>query len=202
MQPYGKTFLMQDLKIVTRFFSETPRLVVIGNGCLKPFCAAVRRALIASTQLLDSPITSPRQRNSLKSWNSFERVFFDIYSGTIQIVAFTFTLSASKYIFFRNQSLLPRQSIGFAPTSSQDKPQGHSAFVVGFWSPISESSVLTFPTFIFRLQESTDDSRSSKLLLVMTRSSAYIRPQFVYTLSIVRLMANMSMSRAVIIYYF
>ena len=95
---------MQDLKIVTRFFSETPRLVVIGNSCLKLFSAAVRRELIASTQLLDSPITSPRQRNSLKSWSSFERVFFDMYSGTIQIVAFTFTLSASKYIFFLSQS--------------------------------------------------------------------------------------------------
>ena len=39
---------------VTRFLSEIPRLVMIGNSCLKPFHVAVMRALVASLQPPDS----------------------------------------------------------------------------------------------------------------------------------------------------
>ena len=42
------------------FLSEIPWLVITGNSSLNPFYAAVIRALVASIQLPDSPITSPR----------------------------------------------------------------------------------------------------------------------------------------------
>ena len=67
LQTDSKIFLMEELKILPRFFCETPRLVIIGNRCLKPLYTAVKRALIASTQPPDSPITTPRYRNGLKS---------------------------------------------------------------------------------------------------------------------------------------
>ena len=59
-QPYSKLFLIQELKMLPRFLSEIPRLVMIGNSCRKPSHVAVMSALIASAQPLVSPITSPR----------------------------------------------------------------------------------------------------------------------------------------------
>ena len=45
--------------MLTRFLSKIPRLVMIGNSCLKPFHAAVMRALVQSKQPPDSSIRSP-----------------------------------------------------------------------------------------------------------------------------------------------
>ena len=54
-QPYSKLFLIQELKMLTRFLSKMPRLVMIGNSYIKPFHAAVMCALVASTKPPDSP---------------------------------------------------------------------------------------------------------------------------------------------------
>ena len=46
--------------MLPRFLCEIPRLVMIGNSCLKAFDAAVMCVLVASSQPSNSPITSPR----------------------------------------------------------------------------------------------------------------------------------------------
>ena len=43
----------------TRFLSEIPKFVMIGNSYLKYDHAAMMRALVASTNPHDSPIMSP-----------------------------------------------------------------------------------------------------------------------------------------------
>ena len=55
LQPYSKFLLIEELKILPQFFSEIPRLVMIGNSCLKLFHAVVMCALVASIQPPDSP---------------------------------------------------------------------------------------------------------------------------------------------------
>ena len=158
-------------------FSEIPRLVMIGNNCLKPFYAAVMCALVASKQPPDSPITKV-----LKSWHSFECVFTDMYLNGIQTVSwgfftftllasnriqtvswwtFTFTLLASKHVFFlqcsfnsqasfMNPEVAVWQSIEFTQTPLEHTPQNHLTFVVGFWASPDEPSILVLSTFILR----------------------------------------------------
>ena len=50
LQPQSKLFLIQEVKVLPRFFGKRSRLVMIGNSCLKPFRAAVMRVLFPSTQ--------------------------------------------------------------------------------------------------------------------------------------------------------
>ena len=100
--------LIQELKMLPRFLSEIPRLLMIGNNFLKPFRAAVMRALVASKQPLDSPITKV-----FKSWHSFECVFTDMYLNGIQTVSwgtFTFSLLVSIHVFFLQCSFNSRAS--------------------------------------------------------------------------------------------
>ena len=145
--------------MLPRFFSEIPRLVMIGNNCLKPFDAAVMCALVASKQPPDSPITKV-----LKSWHSFECVFTDMYLDGIQTVSwwtFTFTLLASKHVFFlqcsfnsqasfMNPEVAVWQSIEFTQTPLEHTPQNHLTFAVGFWASPDEPSILVLTTFILR----------------------------------------------------
>ena len=145
--------------MLPRFFSEIPRLVMIGNNCLNPFYAAVMCVPVASKQPPDSPITKV-----LKSWHSFECVFTNMYLDGIQIVSwgtftftllasdgiqtviwetFTFTLLASKHVFFLqcsfnsqasfiNPEVAVWQSIEFTQTPLEHTPQNRLTFVVGF----------------------------------------------------------------------
>ena len=59
-QPYGKLFLIQEVKKLPQFLSKIQRFVMIGNRCLMAFHATVMHMLVASTQPPNSPSTSPR----------------------------------------------------------------------------------------------------------------------------------------------
>ena len=89
LQPYSELFLTQELKMLPRFLSEIPRLVMIRNNCLKPTYTTIK--------------FSNHVTKVLKSLHSFECVFTHMYLGEIQTVnwgTFTFTLPASKRPFF------------------------------------------------------------------------------------------------------
>ena len=98
MQPCSRLFLIQQLKMLAQFLSKIPRLVMIGNSCLKPFHAAVMHALVASTQPLDSPSTALNVSSPTCTWVEFKL-------SIRALSPFTFTFLASKCTFFLQCSI-------------------------------------------------------------------------------------------------
>ena len=91
-QPYSRIFLIhliQELKIFPRVFDGTPRLVMIGNSCLKLLLAAVMRELVASKQSPSSLITWSRYPNVGTALSVFSPmcswVLFELSAGRFHL---------------------------------------------------------------------------------------------------------------------
>ena len=162
---------------------------------IKPFHAAVMRALVASTQPPDSPITSPSYWKVGTASNVFSPtctwVEFKLSGETLSPLHFLhlhmrsfFSVPLTPQHLWWVQRLQVWQSIEFTPTPLEHTLQGHLTFAVGFWVSPDEPSILVFPIFIRRtrvsrevLQACNRIAKSSKLSIMMRRSSAYRNSQ-------------------------
>ena len=140
LQPYSKLFLIQVLKMLPQFLSEIPRLVMIGNSYLKPFHAAVMRALVASTQPPDSPITLPKYWKVGTASNvsslTCTKMKFKLSVGALSPLHFLHLNILSFFsVLLWIQRLQFWQSIGFTPTPLKHTPQSHLWLNRGLYFP-------------------------------------------------------------------